>query len=35
MNEAIEFVMGFYNISRIDAVEYFWDEIESFMRLNK
>lgn len=33
MNEAIEFVMLFYNISREDAVNLYWDEIEAYMQL--
>lgn len=33
MNEAIEFVMQFYNISRDDAVNLYWDEIEAYMKL--
>ena len=33
MNEAIEFVMQFYHISREDAVNLYWDEVESYMQL--
>ena len=33
MNEAIKFVMQFYNISREDAVNLYWDEIEAYMEL--
>jgi hypothetical protein len=33
MNEAIEFVMQFYNISKDDAVNLYWDEIEAYMLL--
>ena len=33
MNEAIEFVMVFYNISREDAVNLYWDEVEAYMIL--
>ena len=33
MEEAITFVMGFYNISRKTAVSFYWDEIESYMWL--
>ena len=33
MNEAIEFVMSFYNISREDAINLYWDEVEAFMQL--
>jgi hypothetical protein len=34
MNEAIEFVMQFYNISRDDAINLYWDEIEAYMELS-
>jgi hypothetical protein len=34
MGEAINFVMAFYNISREDAVNYYWDEIEAYMSLS-
>lgn len=33
MNEAIEFVMQFYNISKQDAVNLYWDEIEAYMAI--
>jgi len=33
MNEAIKFIMEFYSVSHDDAVQYYWDEIESFMWL--
>ena len=33
MNEAIEFVMRFYHISREDAVNLYWDEVEAYMEL--
>lgn len=33
MNEAIEFVMNFYDISKEDAVNLYWDEIEAYMLL--
>jgi hypothetical protein len=33
MNEAIQFVMHFYNISWDDAVNLYWDEIEAYMEL--
>ena len=33
MNEAIEFVMRFYHISRETAVNLYWDEIEAYMQL--
>jgi hypothetical protein len=34
MNEAIEFVMQFYNISRDVAINLYWDEIEAYMELS-
>ena len=34
MEQAIDFVMTFYNISREDAVNYYWDEIEAYMSLS-
>ena len=33
MNQAIEFVINFYNISKEDAVNLYWDEIEAYMSL--
>ena len=33
MNEAIQFVMFFYNVSKEDAVNLYWDEVESYMQL--
>lgn len=33
MTQAIEFVMQFYNISREDAVNLYWDEVEAYMSL--
>ena len=33
MNEAIHFVMQFYNISRDDAITLYWDEIEAYMEI--
>jgi hypothetical protein len=33
MNEAIEFVMQFYNISRDDVISLYWDEVEAYMQL--
>jgi DNA primase len=35
MKEAIEFVMKFYHISFDDAVNYYWDEVEAYMRLSE
>lgn len=31
--EAVEFVMEFYRVSREDAVNLYWDEIEAYMSL--
>jgi hypothetical protein len=33
MNEAIEFVVNFYDISKEDDVNLYWDEIEAYMSL--
>ena len=33
MERAIQYVMHFYDISREDAVKYYQDEIEEYMRL--
>ena len=33
IDRAIEFVMKFYNISREDAVNLYWDEIEAYRSL--
>jgi len=33
MEEAITFVMGFYNIDRQTAVSFYWDEVEAYMEL--
>ena len=33
MEQAINFVMDFYQVSRQDVVNYYWDEVESYMRL--
>lgn len=33
MNDAIEFVMRLYNVSREDAMSLYWDEIEAYMYL--
>ena len=35
METAIRFVMEFYRVSREDAVKYYWDEIESYLRLQE
>jgi hypothetical protein len=34
MEQAIDFVVTFYSISRADAVNYYWDEIEAYMSLS-
>ena len=33
MNEAIEFVMKFYDVSWDTAVNLYWDEVEAYMTL--
>ena len=33
MEQAIQYVMHFYDISREDAVKYYMDEIEAYMCL--
>ena len=33
MEQAILFVMKFYSVSREDAIKYYQDEIEAYMRL--
>lgn len=35
METAIRFVMEFYNVSREDAVKYYQDEVESYLRLQE
>lgn len=35
MEEAIHFVMLFYQATREDVVEYYWDEVESYMKLKQ
>ena len=35
MEAAIRFVMEFYQVSREDAVKYYWDEIESYLQLQE
>lgn len=35
MNEAIEFVMQFYGVSKEDALNLYWDEVEAYMKLFK
>jgi len=35
METAIRFVMEFYRVSREDAFKYYWDEIESYLRLQE
>lgn len=33
MEEAIQFIMEFYQVTREDAVELYGDEIEAYMKL--
>ena len=33
MEQAIRYVMDFYQISWDDAVQYYWDEVEACMQL--
>ena len=33
MEQAIEFIMEFYQVTREVAVELYWDEIEAYMKL--
>jgi len=33
LEEAIEFIMEFYTVTRDIAVELYWDEIEAYMKL--
>jgi NACalpha-BTF3-like transcription factor len=33
MEQAIQLVMEFHNVSREDAVNLYWDEVEAAMRL--
>lgn len=33
MEEAILYVMHLYEISKEDAVQYYWDEVEAYMKL--
>ena len=33
MEQAIRFVMDFYQVSWDTAVLYYWDEVESYMKL--
>ena len=35
MEQAIGYVMYFYDISREEAVKYYMDEIEAYMRLKQ
>jgi hypothetical protein len=35
LEKAIEFVMNFYHISRIDALMYYDDEIDAYLSLIK
>ena len=33
MEQAIEFIMEFYQVTRDVAIELYWDEIEAYMKL--
>lgn len=33
--EAIEFVMDFYNIDRDTCIKLYWDEVQAFMNILK
>ena len=33
MEQAIQFIMEFYSVTRDVAVELYWDEIEAYMEL--
>lgn len=33
LEKAVRFVMGFYNVSKNEAIELYLDEIEAYMRL--
>ena len=33
MEEAIEFIMEFYRVTRDVAIELYWNEIEAYMKL--
>jgi hypothetical protein len=33
VEQAIEFIMEFYSVTRAVAVELYWDEIEAYMKL--
>lgn len=33
MEQAISYIMQFYDVSREEAVKYYMDEIEAYMRL--
>jgi len=33
VEQAIEFIMEFYRVTRAVAVELYWDEIEAYMKL--
>lgn len=35
MEEAIRAVMFLYEISREDAIQYYWDEVEAYMGLKE
>jgi hypothetical protein len=33
MEQAIRFIMDFYQVSWDDAILYYWDEVEAYMKL--
>ena len=33
MEQAIRFIMEFYKVSWDDAVQYYWDEVEAYIKL--
>jgi len=33
MEEAIQFIIDFYQVTRDAAIELYWDEIEAYMKL--
>lgn len=33
MEQAIRFIMEFYKVSWDDAIRYYWDEVEAYIKL--
>jgi len=33
MEDAIQYVMNLYSVSRDDVIQYYWDEVEAYMQL--